>query len=226
MAKESQHNRLKEINAQIRLKLAEGDLKGAERLSTRLIETAEGIEAAAEQSSPFDALVSKVMTTVTAHLPAQNTTQQLELVRRDAIDIEHLRLLSLFHYVNAGLIAAMSCFFLLYVIFGVVMAINPQAFSAPSAASASSALSTGLVFMLVGIIPMAFSWIYAAGNVWAARNITQRRHYIGCMIVSAINCMNVPFGTALGISSIMVLSRDSIKSKYEQVSSTPPKLLR
>jgi len=222
MAMESHHNRLKEINAQIKLKLAEGDLKGAERLSAKLVETAEGIEAASEQGNPFDALsmVSKLMTSVTAHFPSVAattvaTSEQLELARRDAIDNEHLRLLTVFHYVNAGLLLMISSVFLLYALMALFMIL--ASFSAPG--SQGPPLIVGTMMMIITLIPVAFTWSLAAANVWAGRQITNRQNHLRCLIVSAVNCMNIPFGTILGVCSILVLARDSVKSKYPQISS-------
>jgi hypothetical protein len=71
----------------------------------------------------------------------------------------------------------------------------------------------------------AFKWFYVVFAVWflgsAVINlitgffIRARRHRIFSLVVAAINCLHMPMGTALGVFTIMVLTRDSVRQANE-----------
>ena len=49
----------------------------------------------------------------------------------------------------------------------------------------------------------------------AGRYLLQRTHYTFCLVVAAIACLLMPFGTALGIFTIIVLMRPSVREMFE-----------
>jgi hypothetical protein len=71
----------------------------------------------------------------------------------------------------------------------------------------------------------AFKWLYVVFAVWllgsgvltlvAGFFIRARRHRIFSLVVAAINCLHMPMGTALGVFTIIVLTRDSVRQVYE-----------
>lgn len=62
--------------------------------------------------------------------------------------------------------------------------------------------------------------IAIALNFLSATFLRQRRNRIFSIVVAAIDCIQIPFGTLLGIFTIMVLSRESVRAVYE--AETPP----
>ena len=61
----------------------------------------------------------------------------------------------------------------------------------------------------------------------AGRNIARHRSYTYCFVVSCIICLFMPLGTILGVFSIIVLLRDSVKGifngqGYQQFGNRPP----
>lgn len=217
---EADQNRLKEINTQIKLKLAEGDLKGAERLSAQLIQTVEGFEAQPEPVNAALSAVSNLVTTVSNKLTEKITGshapvyyhEDLSKFRQDVLDVEHLKLLRLFHYVNSGVAVFISAIFLPYIVVGTLCCLNPSLFK--SGADAATEFP-GMFFLAAGVVPALMCWIYAGANFWAARALRDRSHHLGCMIISGVNCMFAPFGTMLGILTIMTLSRESVKARFD-----------
>lgn len=208
-----EQDKLKELNAQINLKLAEGKIEEAERLSVSLIENAMGIDP--RQNGPKEMLsgmLSKFMATVhQVQAPAMPTAEQIEAIKEAAVNDEHLRLLSIFHYVNAAISALCSCVFLIYLGFGAVMLLNPALFATPGQPQPDG---VGWIFLFVGLIPLILGLIYSGVNVFAGYCIKHRARRDFCLTIAGINCLNVPFGITLGILTILVLSREKVKAKF------------
>jgi hypothetical protein len=53
--------------------------------------------------------------------------------------------------------------------------------------------------------------IGAVANVLSGIFIPQRKHRTFSLCVARLNCIQIPFGTALGAFTLIVLSRDSIR---------------
>lgn len=143
-------------------------------------------------------------------------------------DLEHLRLLSIFHYVVGGIIALIGCFPLIHLTFGIMFLTMPL----PPDAATTSNQNPELTFRLIGaafvIIPaiiIALFWTLAICTILAGRNLARHQKYTFCLVVAGITCMFVPFGTILGVFTIIVLMRDSVKAIFEQsngFASAPP----
>src|SRR5579883_1716250 len=126
-------------------------------------------------------------------------------------DAEHLKLLSIFYYVRGGLCAFFSCFFLIYMVMGVVFttaAVASHGNNAPPAA-------LGLVFAVFGGIAVIFGWIWAALQLYAGRCLGQRKHRVYCLVIAGISCLFLPYGTLLGVFTFIVLQRPSAAQLFE-----------
>src|SRR5215469_765870 len=117
-------------------------------------------------------------------------------------DEEHLRLLSIFHYVCAGIAALCACFPIFHLIVGLILVLKPESFG-PAKDQPPAAL--GLVFVIFASIVILLGWTFAALLAFAGRSLSQRKRYTFCLVMAAIACFNVPFGTVLGIFTIIVL---------------------
>jgi len=130
-------------------------------------------------------------------------------------DDEHLRLLSAFHYVLGGLMALASFLPGVHLAFGVLMVTGRLGAerAAPGAAALGSAI-LGWFFIglaaLVILCGLALATSLLLAGAWLAR----RRHYLFCLGVAGTACALVPFGTALGIFTILVLARDSVRAEF------------
>lgn len=125
-------------------------------------------------------------------------------------DEEHLRLLSILYYVWGGMAALGSCIVGVYALVagGVLTAVahtpnGPPAWVGP------------MVFMIVGLVFLFIATI-AGLSIWTGRNLAQRKRYTSCMVVACISCLSVPLGTALGVFTIIVLQRPSVKQMFGQ----------
>ena len=68
-------------------------------------------------------------------------------------------------------------------------------------------LGAGTAYLLVGL---AFALLLA----FAGRSLQKRRRYTYCFVIACIACLFMPVGTVLGVFTIVVLSRTSVKTLF------------
>ena len=126
-------------------------------------------------------------------------------------DEEHLRLLGIFHYVVGALTALFALFPLIHFSLGLFFVLAPphstQQQGAPPAI-------IGWFFMIIGGMFFLLGESFAACVFAAARFIRSRRRYWFIFAVACLQCAFFPFGTALGVFTIVVLSRPSVKQLF------------
>src|SRR5689334_11359699 len=115
-------------------------------------------------------------------------------------DEEHLRLLKLGYYITGGTSALIAVFSLLYIGLGAVMMSGglPQT-------SGQDPQMTGTIFLILGLMFLVFG---AAGTgliFYAARCLGNHRHRVYCLVVACLCCLQIPYGTAIGICTFIVL---------------------
>jgi hypothetical protein len=131
-------------------------------------------------------------------------------------DSEHLRLLSIFHYLVAGVAAFCSFFPLLYTAMGFVfITLSHRPPTNPAQQPPSPAL--GWAFVVLGIFLFLLGAIFAIVVAFAGRSVSRRNHYWFAFVVACVECIFVPFGTILGVFTIIVLSRESVKTLFPPV---------
>ena len=54
----------------------------------------------------------------------------------------------------------------------------------------------------------------AALIAFAGRSLQQRTRYLYCLVMAGVECIFMPFGTVLGVFTIIVLMRDSVKPLF------------
>lgn len=122
---------------------------------------------------------------------------------------QHLKLLSLFHYIVGGLTAFFSCFALIHLVLGIVMIVAPESFD-----SDPPPPFMGWLFALIGGSIILFGWTLAGFVIAAGRFLARRKHYLFCMVIAGIECMVMPFGTVLGVFTIVVLMQPAVKEMF------------
>ena len=127
-------------------------------------------------------------------------------------DIQHLKLLSIFHYVVGGLAALFSFFPVVYIVMGIVFICAPGSFESEGEAPP---LAVGWLFVIIGAVLVVLGWAFAVCIILVGRYLARRVHYMFCMVIGAIECLFMPFGTALGIFTIVVLARASVKKMFK-----------
>lgn len=132
-----------------------------------------------------------------------------------ARDDEHLRLLSAFHYVLGGLLALASFLPGIHLAYGILMVTGRLGAGrgAHGAAELGSAM-LGWFFIGLAAIVILCGLALAASLLLAGAWLVRRRHYLFCLGVAGAACALAPFGTALGVFTILVLARDSVRAEF------------
>jgi hypothetical protein len=135
-------------------------------------------------------------------------------------DADHLRLLSIFHYVYGGLTAVFSCIFIIHIVIGVMMISGKVPFPNGPGSPNSSAPPAGIGWLFIGMgsAIILVGWTLAALTIVSGRCIARRKARTFSMVVAGVNCLSVPLGTTLGVFTFIVLLRESVAAAY---ASTP-----
>jgi hypothetical protein len=128
-------------------------------------------------------------------------------------DLNHLRLLSIFHYVVAGFAALFSLFPVIHLVMGILMVTGHF----PDDRHGDPVPSVlGWFFIAIACLIILAGLTFALCVFLAGRFLTRRRHYLFCLVVAGFASMFMPFGTVLGVFTIIVLLRPSVKELFGQ----------
>jgi hypothetical protein len=133
-------------------------------------------------------------------------------------DDEQLRLLAIFHYVVAGLAGLFSLFPLLHLAMGLFMIFDADNFTGKGGPPPAW-FGWFLVIIASGFILIGLTM--AALILTAGRFLSRRKHHTFCLVVGAVECLFMPFGTVLGIFTIITLNRASVKQLF--AGANPPR---
>jgi ribosomal protein S18 acetylase RimI-like enzyme len=150
------------------------------------------------------------------NLAEKNVMTELPPLMRDQrkADLDHLRLLAIFHFIVAALsIVGLGLLFLHYSFMHSIMA-NPEVWKnqkngAPPPEQIMEifkwfCLFFGAVLIASGVANLLSGWF-----------IQKKRHRLFSLIIAGLNCLHFPFGTVLGVFTFAVLLRDSVRELYE-----------
>lgn len=124
-------------------------------------------------------------------------------------DQEHLRLLSIFHYIVGGIAALFSFLPVIHLAFGILFLVAPHRMG-----GSPPPQFLGWIFIIMGGGFMLIGWAFAVCVILAGRYIVRHKHYIFCLVIASLNCLFMPFGTILGVFTIVVLIRPSVKALF------------
>jgi hypothetical protein len=151
---------------------------------------------------------------------------------------ERLRILAWGCYIYGGFTAAMMSFFLMPFLFMLIVMstipanqwnkpkpaapANYSALPTPSATPAAAVEPPPKVFFAIfgavfGAIILA-NVTLAALTIYAGRCIQRRKHKTLIYIVAVINCLFIPYGTLLGVFTILVLSSPAGEAEFKPLS--------
>jgi len=130
-------------------------------------------------------------------------------------DKQHLQLLSIFHYVVGGITALFACFPFIHLAVGI--AAVSGAFPEQPGQDGFPAIF-GWIFIGVASVFILLGWTLAVSVLVAGRFLARRTHYMYCFVVAAVECVFIPLGTVLGVFTIIVLCRPSVKALFQSQS--------
>jgi hypothetical protein len=138
-------------------------------------------------------------------------------------DKEHLQLLAIFHYVVAGLAGLFSFFPLLYTTIGAIFIFAARHGTAKPGEDLPPEF-LGWIFAVLGALLFLIGIAMAICILIAGRSLVLRKHYSFAFVMACIECLFIPFGTILGVFTIVVLSRESVRGLFSTASAQTPGL--
>jgi hypothetical protein len=128
-------------------------------------------------------------------------------------NLKHLELLGMFHYIIGGIAALFASTPLMHVFMGLAMLSGK--FSEGSNGSGPP-LIVGWMFVIMGAIFVVLGWSMAVCIILAGKKLKQHKNQMFCMVVAGIECVFIPFGTILGVLTLITLSKDSVKEIFAE----------
>ena len=130
-------------------------------------------------------------------------------------DANHLRLLSIFHYVVGGITALFSLFPLIHVALGIGVITGAMPMNDANGNATDDGRMFGWIFIVIGGVVILCGLALAAFIAYAGRCLAARRRHTLCLVVAALSCMCMPLGTVLGVFTLVVLLRPSVKAAFD-----------
>ena len=129
------------------------------------------------------------------------------------MDADQLKLLSVFHFVGAGF-ALLGILFLLahFALFHAFLS-DPKMWQ-----NQKQQPPPAEFFAIFKWLYLIFgAWFLASGilNVISGLCLRARTHRTFSLVVAGVNCLHIPIGTLLGVFTIIVLLRDSVRETYD-----------
>jgi hypothetical protein len=131
--------------------------------------------------------------------------------QQSLIDEEHLKLLSIFHYVTAGLSAFFSCIPFIHLFIGIGLILFGEKMGHGGDAPPAF---LGWIFVIFALLFIFLGWTHAILIFLAGRFIGTRTHHTYCFVIACVECFFMPIGTILGVFTIIILSRRSVKALF------------
>ncbi|MFZ2752506.1 MAG: hypothetical protein WAZ48_03570 [Lysobacteraceae bacterium] len=125
-----------------------------------------------------------------------------------AQELEHLRMLSIFHYIVGGITALFSLIPVIHLVIGVAMVTGRLE------GTDAEARFFGWFIVAFAAVLIACGLTLAGFIVYAGRCLRERRRHMLCMVVAALSCMMMPFGTVLGVFTLITITKPSVKALF------------
>jgi hypothetical protein len=127
---------------------------------------------------------------------------------------QSLKLLSIFHYVAAGLLAVCATIPIIHLVIGLFFLNAPdEVFDGDPPPPAVRTL-IGILFTVIPTLIILAGWTTAFLTALAGRYLSRRRHHTFCLVSAGVLCMFMPIGTVLGVLTIIVLIQPEVKDAF------------
>jgi len=128
-------------------------------------------------------------------------------------DKDTLHLLSIFHYILAGLIALVACIPLIHFTVGLGLVFGGIGENEPALGF------MGAFFTLFAGAIILVGWGLAFLVFLAGKNLDRQTKYQLCTVGAAVLCIFMPMGTILGVFTLVTLQGESVKALFDRDSS-------
>jgi len=129
-------------------------------------------------------------------------------------EANYLKILAIFHFVVAGIAGLFACFPIFHLIIGLSM-LTGQFFPSETGAEFPFPFTLfGLMFTLIPAAIIFLGWAFAIALAISGYFLLRKQHHLFCLIMAGISCIFMPFGTVLGVFTIVLLMQPYIKNQF------------
>jgi hypothetical protein len=131
-------------------------------------------------------------------------------------DEQYLKILGIFHFVVAGIAALFACFPILHFLMGLGMLGLSLGAGVSEGAFPQAVIPgfVGLFFTLIAGSMILFGWAFAVCVALAGLFLLKKTHHMFCVVMGGVECIFVPFGTVLGVLTVIMLMKPSVKTLF------------
>ena len=122
-------------------------------------------------------------------------------------DHSQLNALALAHMILGGIGMVLSLFSLLYVFLGLAIVSG-------SLDMDDAPMAVGWLFFGMGVTFLILGEAMSIALFISGRHLKRRTGHTFSFVVACISCLSIPVGTILGILTIIVLNRPTVKAAY------------
>jgi hypothetical protein len=126
-------------------------------------------------------------------------------------DEQNLEALAICHFIYAGLVGLGAMLVGLWLLFATVLTTRV---AASGSGGPQAAAIVGIVDIVLGVV-LVLALAKAALLAYSGTCLRKRRNRTLSFVMACIACINIPLGTALGVFTLVVLSRPSVKALYD-----------
>lgn len=131
----------------------------------------------------------------------------------DSLDADDLDLLSIFHFVGAGLAFLVVLLFIAH--FALSHAVHGNTTFLHNQKEPPPELSQ-MLLLIKWMHVISGIWLVASAilNILSGIFLRRRKCRMFSLVVAGLNCLHIPLGTLLGVFTFLVLDRASVRDMY------------
>lgn len=127
---------------------------------------------------------------------------------------QYLKILGIFHFVVGGIAGLFACFPIFHFGMGLFMFVGGLFPGFMGEDEPFMVSIVGLIFTLIAGAVMLFGWAFAISLILAGYGLLKRKWHTFCLIMAGIACMFMPFGTVLGVLTLILLIKPAVKELF------------
>lgn len=159
-------------------------------------------------------------------------------------DLQHLKILAICHWVFGGMLGLFACLGILYLVIGIVIfnqtkpattsvstppatvvtrgngSMNVRVNATATRSSSDDDRTLGIVFTSMGSAFIVLGGVGGGLNLYSGFGLLRQRRRRLSLVVAALDCLSIPLGTVLGIFTMIVLARATVKTLYQTAPET------
>ena len=133
-----------------------------------------------------------------------------EELRQQIVDDEQIRLLRIGYFICGGVSAFTAIAILGYSLFFAYIFSQITRQGGAGAPPAFIGRMIGGLFLVFALCVLAIAVL----QIVTGLRLQQRRSRVLCLIIAALTCLGIPYGTFLGVCTFIVLSRNSVQKTF------------